>query len=101
MLLLLSCVCLFLLSFSSCSLVTFVVFLFVVVVIVSVIVAFVVVVFIVRVVIVVIVAVIVVVVLFVADRADLRFFFFLAQWFKCDDAWITKASLDDVLHSEG
>lgn len=23
------------------------------------------------------------------------------QWFKCDDAWITKATLDDVLQSEG
>lgn len=23
------------------------------------------------------------------------------QWFKCDDAWITKASVDDVLQSEG
>ncbi|XP_031571953.1 ubiquitin carboxyl-terminal hydrolase 22-like [Actinia tenebrosa] len=23
------------------------------------------------------------------------------EWFKCDDAWITKASIDDVLQSEG
>jgi len=23
------------------------------------------------------------------------------QWYKCDDAWITKATLDDVLQSEG
>ncbi len=23
------------------------------------------------------------------------------QWFKCDDAWITKASLEEVLNSEG
>ena len=23
------------------------------------------------------------------------------DWFNCDDAWITKASKDDVLHSEG
>ncbi len=32
---------------------------------------------------------------------DLLCMYILFQWFKCDDAWITKASVDEVLSSEG